>query len=270
MPIHLVAKGLAIDYSIGVARAHITIGKRLTQPQFEADVFLDDLGKVLYQAIGDLGIKTLPDKAGEDRITHYIVTYYRDFTIQDLRMAFELAIVGDLGVDIEHYHSFDLKYICSILNAYRIRRNRALSVLEKLKMEQEKPKELTEEEQQQIKQDFILSVCRQYQKFCETGELGVISVKLVYELLEEKRVLVIDDEMLLAHKKRAIEKYKIQLSLPKNNRESKSFRAILADFEKAIEGPEKFTIERLIKEQLIKEFFTSCKQKNINLNQIIQ
>lgn len=265
----MAAAGLGIDYTIRLARDKGTIAKRLVAPDFDGDIFLTELGKVLYQAIGDFGIKTLPDKTSEDRITHYILSYYKDFTLQDIQLAFELAIAGELEVSIEHYQSFDLKFICTILNSYRSRRNKALSALEKLKRQEEPPKEYSAEEQDRIRKDFEQAVCRQYAKFCETGQLGAISLRLVYELLVENGLLVLTEETTEAYRNNAIEQYKMRLSLPKSQQERRSFRTILEDFEKAIEGSEKFKIEELIREQAIKGFFLTCKHKNIDLSTIL-
>ena len=127
----MVGKIKTVDYAICLANNESSIGKTIRTSNFQANPFLDELGKIFMQVIGDMGIKNLPSKATEQRIIYYIVNYYKDFSLQEIRKAFELAIIGEIEADAEHYHSFDIKYICKILNAYRKRRIKAKEILKR-------------------------------------------------------------------------------------------------------------------------------------------
>ena len=187
MPVHLAGKVNSIDYGICLANNESSIGKLIKNSDFQVDPFLDELGKIFMQVIGDMGIKNLPSKATEQRIIHYIVNYYKDFSLQEIRKAFELAIVEELMVDAEHYHSFDIKYICKILNAYRRRRIKAKEILKRNTHLLENT--VTEEQKQQAKQAFIKTVCLNYDKYAATGEWGYIPLTTVYDLLIEEGIL---------------------------------------------------------------------------------
>lgn len=70
------------------------------------------------------------------RTAEILKRYYATFTLKDFKMAFEMAITGELDdylpkgrdgqPDRNHYQQFNAEYICKILNAYKARRNRAL------------------------------------------------------------------------------------------------------------------------------------------------
>lgn len=187
MPVHLAGKVNSVDYGICLANNESSIGKLIKTSDFQVNPFLDELGKIFMQIIGDMGIKNLPSKATEQRIIYYIINYYKDFSLQEIRKAFELAIVEELTVDAEHFQSFDIKYICKILNAYRRRRAKAKEILKQNTPQLENT--VTEEQKQKIKQAFIQTVCLHYDKYIKTGKWGYIPLTTVYDLLIEEGIL---------------------------------------------------------------------------------
>lgn len=52
----------------------------------------------------------------------------------EIKKAFEMAATGQLETE-EHYQSFSLKYICAVLNAYRVKVNQAMRHYEKVRVE---------------------------------------------------------------------------------------------------------------------------------------
>jgi hypothetical protein len=50
----------------------------------------------------------------------HLMRHYGNHTQEEIKMAFDLAITGQLGVDSTPYESFDCRYISRILNAYRV------------------------------------------------------------------------------------------------------------------------------------------------------
>lgn len=79
----------------------------------------------------DAGIKNVGDYA-LTRFVTVLKLYYPLFSLQEIRMAFELAMTGELdeflprdkdgNPDKNHYQSFNVEYISKILNAYKKRR----------------------------------------------------------------------------------------------------------------------------------------------------
>lgn len=269
VPSHLAGKGLGtIDYGICLARRQDTIGKMLTREDFNLDTFLDELGKIFMQVVGDLGVKTLPDKAAEQRIVHYVANYYRDLTPKEIRKAFELAIVGELDTDIEHYNSFDMKYICKILNAYRKRRTEALRNMKQAKPEEPEP-EITPEQKEQIRKQFFTTLCERYERYCKGDELGVMSLSLVYNLFIDEGILEVSEQKWVELKYEARRQYKIQLTRAKDKWERNAFRQILDNFERVCYTTEEMTIRRIAKEIAVLEFFNDCKARKVDLRPIL-
>ena len=187
MPTRLVGKVNTVDYAICLANNESSIGKLIKTPNFQTDPFLDELGKIFMQVIGDMGIKNLPSKPTEQRIIYYIVNYYKDFSLQEIRKAFELVIIGEIDADAEHYHSFDIKYICKILNAYRKRRIKAKEILKRSTPKIENS--TTEEQKQQTRKAFIKTLCLHYDKYTQTRKWGYIPLPTVYDFLIEETIL---------------------------------------------------------------------------------
>ena len=52
----------------------------------------------------------------------------------EVKKAFEMAATGQLDIE-EHYQSFSLKYICTVLNAYRVKVNNAMRFYENVRKE---------------------------------------------------------------------------------------------------------------------------------------
>lgn len=85
-----------------------------------------------------IGLTKYPENEEFIIIDDYIRTTYPNFTINELRTAFKLAVQGKLDCNIEHYEKFSPKYISQIMNAYK---NRANEVRKMIKP-QEEPKEV--------------------------------------------------------------------------------------------------------------------------------
>lgn len=90
----------------------------------------------LFKWIGkDIGIRDTNSnewKITIVRLCEILKRYYFDFSIKDIRMAFELVVTGELDCylpkdrngspDKEHYQLFNAEYVCKILNAYKTMR----------------------------------------------------------------------------------------------------------------------------------------------------
>jgi len=183
----LVGKINTVDYAISLANNESSIGKLIKTPNFQVNPFLDELGKIFMQVIGDMAIKNLPSKATEQRIIYYVVNYYKDFSLQEIQKAFELVIVEELTVDAEHYHSFDVKFICKILNAYRKRRIKAKELVKRSTPQIQNS--VTQEQKQQTRKAYIKTICLQYDKYVETNEWGYIPLATVYDFFIEEKIL---------------------------------------------------------------------------------
>ena len=91
-----------------------------------------------------IGLTRLPDTIELEVIEDYIRTTYPYFTIQEMRIAFKMAVQGKLDCNIEHYEKFSPKYISGVMNAYKTKANQ---VRKNIPPPPEPPaKQLTEDE----------------------------------------------------------------------------------------------------------------------------
>jgi len=92
-----------------------------------------------------------------------IKKYYSDFSISEIKTAFEMASIGELdewlpkdkngAADNKHYNSFNLAYYSKILNAYRKKRNQVWSKVRRLLPVAEST--ISEEEKKENNRFFI-------------------------------------------------------------------------------------------------------------------
>jgi hypothetical protein len=94
----------------------------------EMETIRIEIGKIISTILKDIGIQNYPDQYAQKRIIYYLLRYYKDFSLTEIRQAFELALTGQVKVNAEHYQSFDMRYVSRILNAFReFRRVRSLA-----------------------------------------------------------------------------------------------------------------------------------------------
>ena len=96
--------------------------------------YTEKIGNLAKYITQDAGIKKV-DEYELTRFKQLLKSYYSQYTLQEVRLAFELAMIGELddylpkdrnGVpDKNHYQSFSIEYITKILNAYTRYRNEA-------------------------------------------------------------------------------------------------------------------------------------------------
>jgi hypothetical protein len=115
------------------------------------NVLVDNIAK-------DVGIKEVEEHYRKRFIT-LIVKYYGDMTIADIKLAFELSIVGELDdflprqngqVDKGHYSRFSPEYTMKILSAYKKRKNNTKLKIHALTPKYEKV--FSEDEKKKMKQ----------------------------------------------------------------------------------------------------------------------
>lgn len=161
----------AIDIRRAIANTPSVLGK--LEP-IERSVFLASTAKVAQEYTDaelaavladtlkwiakDVGVR---DTASPDwkitivRFVQILKKYYPLFSVNDVKMAFELMITGELNdhlpkdrfgnPDKEHYQMFNAEYLCKILNAYKAFRkdviNKAAGMVPKPQQERDQAKE---------------------------------------------------------------------------------------------------------------------------------
>ena len=177
-----------------------------------SDVDLSKYVQVLVKnIIREVGIREYPDAYIIKRFTEILKRYYGNLTLKDVRLAFEMANVGELDeylphgrygdADNNHYQSFSLDYVSKILNAYK--RRLSAVVVKARKLLPEKAESPTEAEKIAIRGEFLRSL---YDLFDEYKETGVLKPVIKFILLGELKSAGFDisGEVTEAAKRKAV------------------------------------------------------------------
>jgi len=86
---------------------------------------VSDMEAALRWCMLKVGIRAnnLPGQEESLILFHHIVSYYGGHTIGEMKLAFDMAIAGQLELEdkeVNPYESFDCRYVSRIMNAYRI------------------------------------------------------------------------------------------------------------------------------------------------------
>ena len=127
------------------------------------------------------------------RIIDILKKYYSQLTLADIKIAFELATVGELdeyfakdssgNPDKKHYQNFNADYFAKILNAYRRKQNGAIH--KAYKALPEPNRELTPEQKRYYHNDTQHRCRNIFLRYKYTGQLilGIIDDMFVYDWL---------------------------------------------------------------------------------------
>lgn len=158
-----------------------------------------ELRNALQWICKDVGFRSTSDADSQYlvvRTTEILKRYYRDLSLKDFRMAFEMCLTGELDMylprnrdgqpDRSHYQNFNAEYICRILNAYRNRRG---DVFRKVaaKMPAENDSEMTSEAKRRLEQKARQYLFDAFEKYKKTSELNVSSIQelVFYDILSQ-------------------------------------------------------------------------------------
>lgn len=121
---------------------------------------LNDLSNYLAR---DVGIMREVEPYQKARFLQIIRKYYNTFSLNEITIAFELALVGELDeflpkgsdgkADKNHYQQFSVEYITKIMNAYSRKRN---VIVHKILIELPEPKKEITREQKLHYENLIL------------------------------------------------------------------------------------------------------------------
>lgn len=180
--------------------------------------------KTLFKFIAkDVGYN-IPSNAGDwqytqTRIYDVIRKYYGDLTYNDIKMAFEMLIVGELDAylpldgsrtpDRKHYGQYNAEYYARILKAYRRMRNVVIG----------KAKDAEPRKEETIKTDnsYFVKKCRMaYLNYKYRGIVPTEHVMRIYEWLLLKGYAE-GEEPSEADRTRAFNRYRRELTQAKAN-----------------------------------------------------
>lgn len=163
--------------------------------EIPAPELVEKTGALLKGIARDIGLRSY-DQYDAVRFMDILQRYYGQMTLQDIKLAIELAMVGELDaflprergqVNLEHYQQFNLSYVSKILRAYRLYKGQTMLKVAGLLPEAG----LTEQEKKDIDQRFYADVIRQFRAYRDD--------------LEEPRFIVTRPVLQFLHKHGLIE-----------------------------------------------------------------
>ncbi len=262
----LESKPESVEKSIYEANREQSLGQLIHQ-KVDNETITQEIARILSRTMDDLGVESMPSADSTSRIIHYLVSYYRDLSLSEISKAFELAITGELNVNVEHYQAFNVKYICSILNAYKQRRLRAIQNVKRslpLPSTRKSPDEL-----KKIRHDFIEHLLKVYQYYNRSGELNIITHWTVYNFFLEEGIIHVSHSQWVAWETVARSEFRKQLSNPTNKHQRTGFREILGNFHNAIQTSQINVFRGIVKEVAVKAIFQQWKENDVDLKELI-
>lgn len=145
------------------------------------DILIKKVATITKWICRDIGVRDWDNPAtmkyDATRFLTTIKKHYKDFTIKEINMAFELLMVGELDEwlpkdkrgepDRNHYNSFNLNFYTKVLNAYR---SKKASVWRKAKNCLPKFEEVVSEEQKlEYRKAFINDIYDAFDKYKKDG-----------------------------------------------------------------------------------------------------
>ena len=145
-----------------------------------------ELATILKWVAKDVGYKPTDDSETQYtiiRTVEILKRYYANLSLKDFRMAFEMAVTGELDEylpkgrdgqpDRNHYQQFNAEYVCKILNAYKARRG---WILKKANEAMPKQEPAPNPEQQRYYRNKTRQDCiRAFEYYKENGRLPDMS-----------------------------------------------------------------------------------------------
>jgi hypothetical protein len=134
----------------------------LVKPKIR-DVAEEELKQVLRYAMVIIGLRAqnYPGDVEKQMLLNFIAEHYGGHTVEEVKMAFEMAILRKLDVEPNCYENFSIAYFAGIMEAYR---SWAREQIKQLPAPMEQPKEFTRLEKLQLNFDYAYILLSQVNK----------------------------------------------------------------------------------------------------------
>ena len=246
--------------------ARLSLRKTIAEYSLEGEEGLPVKVKILTVGIcRDYAIRGVTDLE-TFRFLDILRKYYSGFTLDEIRTAFELALIGDLdeylpkdrngNPDKNSYQQFSLEFITKILSAYKKHKGMIWGKVYKFSEKEERPP--TEEQKDQIQKDLHKTIEEQFAEYLETGLISMMMP--VYTAKYLVKCGKIEDQEI---SKKHIEKATFILT---QNLNEKKKRQNLFEGVEGLEGDKILAYaERIKSTELILELFEKLKNDGNNI-----
>jgi hypothetical protein len=240
--------------------------------QLQDDEPIKQAFRYIFTLIG-LKAENIPSDLQKAVLINFVKNELGMFTPEELTLSFRLAVSKKLDVDVSHYQNFNAIYLSDVLEAYRQRRNSAMTEFRnQLKqIQQETETEISPQRKRFLFWEFVDSiVLKVWDEFVRTGRINfeTYRIKSIYDAIEtEFGFMALTLEKKIEIKKRAEVVAKHDLNSPVETLEK--IREIRAMKEAIDAGMNHIGFEDMIvrkcHEIAIRDFFSTLKSEGRDL-----
>lgn len=226
--------------------------------------------RYIFALIG-LKAENLPSELQKAVLLEFIQTDLKQYTPEELKLAFRMAIAGELSIDVTHYQNFNALYLSAVMKAYNEKRGFALLEFQRNQKALEPPKEKTPAELKQAFWDYVFDcIVEPFEKYAQGGpQVQILFVEHMFDVLEKQLgVLSIPNEEKLKILERARNytreeiKSESQTSLERYKK-LKTMRQLM-DKTETVNPEFEERAKRNAKKLAINEFFERMKNEQFN------
>lgn len=209
-------------------------------------------------------------------LNNSIISTFGNLTVQELRIAFDLAIKKEYEVELNHYGTFSALYFSNIVNAYIEHRKKVVKELNKERAKLEAaPKELTPEQIEEANKKFdFLFIYKPFMKYYHTGEMDFAhaSINQVFRRLEEdlKLIVMSDDEkkeLFDKEKERILLNVQRDMVMTSNSKIKEQLKTVMKGSDKVIR---KMYIQEQCRRIVLKNFFETHKNQKTDMIKLLE
>ena len=174
--------------------------------QFDANDLIN-LSKCLQGCAFDVGIKDPIEESNLVRITEFIQRNYLDLSIEQISLAFEMALTGKLDLDqndLEHYQQFSMLYISKILNSFK--ELQTIKIKDHQLTKPEPAKKIIMETEKEYKERNIIATLNLYQAY-KIGEKVIDFDNLTFKYLYKRGLIQFTEVEIKSAKNKAYKQW---------------------------------------------------------------
>lgn len=153
----------------------------------------EPLLQVLRYVFTLIGIRNeqIPNQIEKVVLVKFIKDHYPNYSVEEIRVAFEFAIKKITTVEVNHYGNFSGLYFASIMNAYQEHRNKVAGELHRIEQREKAQQEIeiTEAEilkiETEYKKNIIDPIFEDYKKNSRL-DFGITNPKYIYDLMSKE------------------------------------------------------------------------------------
>jgi hypothetical protein len=231
----------------------------------------------VFALIG-LKAENLPTDVQKIVLLEFIQTELKHFTPEELKLAFRMAVAGELNVEISHFQNFNAVYLANVMNAYKEKRGLALTEMNQKLKALEPKKEPTEAEQiaafWEYMEQFVGSKFEQYRTNKRIDWENVFGSDHMFIQLEKLGIIHLTinrkNEIMKIAETQVKTQWENERSQSRDRvREIRQLREALAEGLKPPQNFQQKVVTRA-RELAIEQTFASMLESNIDFKETIQ